>query len=211
MNNQENLNGKGLHTEELPSSTENSKINDLTENDGCSNVKDGNGSVMAEVKTVKENGNIDNDVKSNFDDSHSINKGCNQDCNCCKKNDKTEKKDPLNGWWVILMIFASLCYCSFAIPIWNGAEEATWWLTFVGLGTLFISLCAYCYDEFFNTKKANSLLRSLKVLGDVGAAIIVFGTFRQLAVDWGDFGKYFASALTVIILFLTACKTKNDI
>lgn len=91
MNNQENLNGKGLHTEELPSSTENSKINDLTENDGCSNVKDGNGSVMAEVKTVKENGNIDNDVKSNFDDSHSINKGCNQACNCCK-NDKTEKK-----------------------------------------------------------------------------------------------------------------------
>jgi hypothetical protein len=65
--------------------------------------------------------------------------------------------------------------------------------------------------RIFNTKKANSLLRSLKVLGDVGAAIIVFGTFRQLAVDWGDFGKYFASALTVIILFLTACKTKNDI
>jgi hypothetical protein len=83
------------------------KINDLTENDGCSNVKDGNGSVMAEVKTVKENGNIDNDVKSNFDDSHSINKGCNQACNCCKKNDKRQKKRPVK--WMV-GYFNDLCF-----------------------------------------------------------------------------------------------------
>lgn len=211
MSNQEKLNGKGLHTEELPSNTEDSKINDLTENDDYLDIKDGNGNVITEVKAVKENVNTDNDVKSKFDDGDSINKDCNQSCNCCKENGKREKQDPLKGYWIVLMIFAFLCYCSFAIPIWNNANEATWWLTFVGLGTLFISLCAYFYDEFFNTKKANSLLRSLKVLGDVGAAIIVFGTFRQLAVDWGAFGKIFASALTVIILFLTACKTKKDI
>nr|WDS96618.1 hypothetical protein WS3_00021 [Pantoea sp.] len=183
MCNKKNLNGKSLHTEELPSNNEG-----LYKTDNKDEIKAG----------------IDN----------SIGEGCNQSCKCCAVNNEEKKEkneDPLDGYYIVWIIFALLAFGSFVIPMWKDDKEISWWLTFIGLGTLFISLCAYFYDNFISKKEPCNLVRVLKVLGDLGAAVIVFGTFKLLAVNWDSSEKIFASAFTVVILFLTAYKAKKDI
>ena len=183
MCNKEKLNGKSLHTEELPPSNEG-----LNKTDKKDELKDG----------------INN----------SISEGCNQSCKCCavnKKEKKGKKEDSLSGYYSAWVLFALLAFASYVLPMWKNNKEISWWLTFVGLATLFISLCAYFYDNFISKKEPSNLVRALKVLGDLGAAVIVLGTFKLLAVNWDSFEKNIATAFTVIILFLTAYKAKKDI
>lgn len=180
MCNKEKLNGKSLHTEELPPSNEG-----LNKNGKKDELKDG----------------VNN----------SISEGCNQSCKCCDLNKKEKKEDTLSRYYGFWVLFALLAFGSYVIAMLKDNKEIAWWLTFVGLATLFISLCAYFYDNFISEKEPSNLVRALKVLGDLGAAVIVLGTFKLLAVNWNSSEKIIASAFTVIILFLTAYKAKKDI
>lgn len=211
MCNREKLNCKSLRTEELPPSTESLDKTDAVKGVSCTGVENGNDSGVAEVKADKDVVITNNNDKLEAGKSNSSNKVCNQSCKCCNKNKKENKEDPLNGYYIVWLLFAFLAFASFAIPMWKNADEISWWLTFIGLATLFISLCAYFYDNFISDKEPSGWVRALKVLGDLGAAVIVFGTFKLLAVNWGSLEKALATLFTVVILILTAYKAKKDI
>lgn len=112
--------------------------------------------------------------------------------------------------WLGLLIYFTLV--SICVPaIWTNAEEGSWYLAFIGLVTLFLSLCAYAYDNLISDKEPGAVVRVMKVMGDVGAAIVVLGTVKALIDKSNVLEPYTASAFVVVILAITAYKTYKEI
>lgn len=140
----------------------------------------------------------------------------NKEHKACKFNNnqssKKEEQHSVNifcGWIGLLIYFVFVSSC---VPaIWCDDKEASWYLAFIGLVTLFLSLCAYAYDDLISKKKPGAIVRVMKVMGDVGAAIVVLGTLKALIDKANVWEPYLASAFVVVILAITAYKTYKEI